>query len=129
MIEYRAATSDDRYQIRELLSANGWGRRVADEERFHKMLENASSTVVAIEGARLVGFARALTDGVSNGYIGTVVVAGDKRGAGVGREMVKRLMGDDPAITWVLRAGHGSEPFWKKMGFTASEVAMERTRQ
>jgi hypothetical protein len=38
-------------------------------------------------------------------------------------------MGDDPQITWVLRAGHGSTEFWRKMGFTESEVAMERTRK
>ncbi len=129
MIEYRAASTDDLGQIRALLAENGWDKRVSDEERFRQMLENASRSIVAVDGERVIGFARALTDGVSNGYIGTVVVADDKRGSGIGREMVKRLMGDDPAITWVLRAGHGSEPFWKKMGFATSEVAMERTRK
>ena len=58
-----------------------------------------------------------------------VVVAEDRRGRGVGRALVRHLMGDDPEITWVLRAGHGSEGFWRKMGFAVSEVAMERTRR
>ena len=128
MIVYRAALPDDHSSIRAFLAENGWEKRVADEDRFRKMIENASRTVVAFDGERLVGFARALCDDVSNGYIGTVVVAEDKRRSGVGREMVRQLMGDDPSITWVLRAGRGSEEFWKKMGFSESSIAMERPR-
>ena len=128
MISYRSATTDDHDAIRGLLARNGWEKRVADVERFRKMIENASRTVVAFDGEKLVGFARALCDDVSNGYIGTVVVAKDRRGNGVGRELITRLMGDDPQITWVLRAGHGSTEFWNKMGFADSSVAMERTR-
>lgn len=127
-MEYRPAEKADFEAVREFLAANGWEKRVADAERFRKMIENASRTVVAVNGGRIVGFARALCDDVSNGYIGTVVVAPDKRGHGIGGEMVKRLMGDDPDITWVLRAGHGSGEFWKKMGFAESSVAMERNR-
>jgi len=77
----------------------------------------------------VIGFARALCDGVSSGYLSMVAVAEDRRGQGIGRELIGRLMGDDPLITWVLRAGRGSEAFWRKMGFAASETAMERTRQ
>lgn len=128
MIVYRAAVPEDFSAIRDFLAENGWQKRVADEQRFRKMIENASRTVVAFDDDRLVGFARALCDDVSNGYIGTVVVAEDKRKFGVGREMVSRLMGDDSNITWVLRAGHGSATFWKKMGFSESSIAMERTR-
>ena len=128
MIEYRNAESRDHKAIRAFLAVNGWEKRVKDEDRFRKMVENASRTVVAFDGDRLVGFARALCDDVSNGYIGTVAVAEDKRKSGVGREMVRRLIGDDPNITWVLRAGRGSEEFWTKMGFSESSIAMERTR-
>ena len=77
----------------------------------------------------MVGFARALCDGVSNGYLSMVAVAEDRRGQGIGRELVRQLMGDDPDITWTLRAGRGSEGFWRKMGFAASEIAMERPRR
>jgi GNAT superfamily N-acetyltransferase len=128
-MEFRTANPTDYDAIRKFLAANGWEKRVAHAERFHKMIENASRTVVAVDGVRIVGFARALCDDASNGYIGTFVVAPGKRGLGVGKEMVKRLMGDDPNITWVLRAGHGSGEFWRKMGFVESSVAMERNRQ
>ena len=128
-MKFRAAKSEDYDAVRQFLAENGWEKRVADRERFRKMMENADRTVVAFEGERLVGFARALCDDVSNGYIGTVAVAEDFRKKGVGREMVERLIGDDPNITWVLRAGRGSAGFWKKMSFTVSEAAMEKTRR
>lgn len=125
---YRPAEPQDYEAVRRFLAENGWEKRVADGERFQKMMENADRTVVARSGERVVGFARALCDGVSNGYIGTVAVAEDFRGQGIGRELVQRLIGNDPNITWVLRAGRGSREFWKKMGFTVSDIAMERTR-
>jgi predicted N-acetyltransferase YhbS len=92
------------------------------------MLAHTARTIVAIDDARVVGFARALCDEVSNGYISMVAVAEERRGQGIGREMVRRLIKDDTGITWVLRAGRGSEAFWEKVGFKASEVAMEKVR-
>lgn len=127
-MEYRSAAQADYEKIRLFLSENGWEKRVSETERFHKMMDNADRTVVAFEGERIAGFARALCDNVSNGYIGTVAVAKDFRKRGIGRELVERLIGDDINITWVLRAGRGSETFWEKMGFTNSEIAMEKTR-
>jgi GNAT superfamily N-acetyltransferase len=106
----------------------GWQHRVADPEKFVRMLGNTNRAVVAVDGARVVGFARALCDEVSNGYISMVAVAPDMRGRGVGRELVRQLIRGDTGITWVLRAGRGSGGFWGKLGFRYSEVAMERVR-
>lgn len=92
------------------------------------MLEHTDRTVVAVDGSRIVGFARALCDEVSNGYISMVAVAADKRGQGIGRELVRQLIRDDAGITWVLRAGRGSDGFWERVGFQPSEIAMERVR-
>ena len=127
-IEYRPIGAQDYEAVRRFLCEVGWQRRVGDAERFRALAEGAQRTVVAFDGGRVVGFARALCDGVSNGYISTVAVAADMRGRGVGRELVRRLVGEDEGITWVLRAGHGSEGFWRRTGFEASEVAMERVR-
>jgi len=130
-MNFRAATPEDYEQVRQLLIDTGWHQRVSDRTRFERMMEGAGRTVVAVENARVVGFARALFDGASNGYISTVAVAADRRGCGIGRQMVQRLMDvDDPGkITWVLRAGRGSESFWEKMGFRKSETAMEIVRK
>lgn len=128
MIEYRPLADGEWEAARRFLSELGWAGRVADPDRFTRMVTGAH-TMTAWEDDRLIGFARALCDGASNGYLSTVAVADDRRGRGIGRELVERLMGRNPAITWVLRAGRGSEGFWEKLGFQRSEVAMERLRQ
>src|SRR2546426_4977268 len=127
-MQFRSITVDDYESVRQFLSEVGWQHRVHDPEKFKKMLEQTNRTVLAVDGSRIVGFARALCDGVSNGYISMVAVAPDRRGQGIGRKLVECLIDDDLNITWVLRAARGSGGFWKKMGFTGSELAMERVR-
>jgi predicted N-acetyltransferase YhbS len=128
-MEFRTINPGDQEAVRQFLTEAGWQHRVADPQKFAKMMENTNRSVAAFEGLRIVGFARALCDEVSNGYISMVAVAADKRGQGIGRELVRQLIKDDTDITWILRAGHGSDGFWTKMGFLPSEVAMERCRR
>jgi predicted N-acetyltransferase YhbS len=128
-MEYRPVNPEDYEAVRQFLSEMGWQERVADPERFKMMMEKTDRTVAAFDASRVVGFARALCDGVSNGYLSMVAVSPDRRGQGIGRELVTRLIGEDHGVTWVLRAGRGSEGFWEKMGFKASRVAMERVRR
>jgi len=127
-MEYRAVTVEDYEPVRRFLSEMGWQQRVSDPKTFIRMLEHTNRAVVAVDNSRVIGFARAICDEVSNGYISMVAVAPDRRGEGIGRELVRRLLRDDSGITWLLRAGHNSEGFWEKMGFRTSEVAMERVR-
>ncbi len=127
-MEFRSIAPSDYEAVRRFLSDAGWEKRTADAEKFKRMILNSNRTVVAIDGSKIVGFARALCDEVCNGYISMVAVAPDRRHGGIGRELIRRLMKDDPDITWVLRAGHDSNDFWKKVGFEDSEVAMERRR-
>lgn len=128
-MELRSVQSADFEAIRSFLAANGWAGRVADRPRFAKMLENSARAVVAIEAGQIIGFARALCDDVSNGYISMVAVAPEHRRRGIGRKLIETLTGDDPNITWVLRAGRGSEQFWTDLGFQPSEIALERLRK
>jgi GNAT superfamily N-acetyltransferase len=125
----RRVEPEDYEAVRQFLSAEGWQRRVADAERFRKMMGATARAVVALEDSRVVGFARALCDEVSNGYISMVAVARDRRSRGIGRRLIEQLIGDDPDITWVLRAGRDSRGFWERLGFNASEIAMEKERQ
>ena len=129
MIIFRPPTLDDYEQVRDLFAAVGWTGRTAEESRLRRMLANADRTAGAWDGDQLVGFARALCDEAFNGYIGTVCVHPDYRGQGVGTELVNQITEDSPDITWVLRAGGGTAPFWEKQGFSASQITMEKTRQ
>ena len=125
----RAIAPSDIEAARELLAANGWGHRVSDPNAFRRLVENSQRVAVAVDGGAVVGFARGISDGASNGYLSMVVVAKEHRRRGIGRALVTFVMGGDPGITWVLRAARPEEaPFFAKLGFVPSTVAMERCR-
>ena len=126
--KFRAIRPSEVETARQLLLSAGWERKVSDAEEFAKLVSQSQLALVAVDEDRVVGFIRALTDGMTNGYISMVVVAQELRGTGIGRALVQAAMGSDERITWVLRAGRpGIFGFYEKLGFRVSQVAMERT--
>lgn len=125
--EIRPVAADEIEACRRLLAANQWGPRVADPAVFAELVRRSPVALVAVRDGQVVGFLRALTDGIFNGYISMVVVDQAYRGQGVGSALVRACMGDRPEMTWVLRAGRdGVSAFYEGLGFQRSEVAMER---
>src|SRR5260370_25706722 len=133
-LEYRPIEPSDYEAARRFLAGLGGARRVSDPARFAKMMAGADRTMLALDDGRVVGCVRALCDGVSNGYVSMLAVAEDRRGQGIGRELVRRLMApqeageDQDDVTWVLRAGRARRGFWEELRLTGSETSLERTR-
>lgn len=116
--------------VRLFLGHNGWGHRTGTAEHFAQLLANSQHTAVAMKGSHIVGFARVISDGLSNGYLSMVVVCGQHRREGIGRALVEHVMGENRDITWMLRAGReGASAFFSSLGFEISTIAMERPRR
>ena len=94
------------------------------------LIAASQRTAVVVEAQQIIGFARAITDGISNGYLSMVVVAEPFRRQGVGQVLIKHIVGEEESITWVLRAGReGAPEFFAKLGFVEATVAMEWKRR
>jgi ribosomal protein S18 acetylase RimI-like enzyme len=114
-----------------LLAENGWAHRIGDIEDFRMLCENSQQVLVAVNGRQVIGFVRALTDRLSNGYISMLIVHPDFRKLGVGRALIQAVMAyGRPSVTWTLRAGReGASEFFAALGFKKSSEAMEIKRQ
>jgi ribosomal protein S18 acetylase RimI-like enzyme len=85
--------------------------------------------VSAWDGEKLVGFSRAISDGVTNGYIGTVVVHADYRKRGIGRALVLRILGNRDGVQFVLHARPEVHDFYLKLGFEPAKDMFRRRRK
>lgn len=114
----------------QLLTSNGWSHRIPDRQFLERLVSASQRVVVAVSHDQVVGFARAIPDGLSNGYLSMVVVAPEWRSKGIGSSLVEEIVSDDEGITWMLRASRSQAPaFFSKLGFVPSTDAMERTRK
>ena len=71
---------------------DGWPSRPSPEKHL-ALLRGSSHVVLAREGGDIVGFITAISDGVLAAYIPLLEVRPDRRGKGVGTELVRRLLG------------------------------------
>ena len=78
---------------------------------------------------RLVGFARAISDGVATAYLSSVMVDPDYRRRGVGRAMIELITRGRDEVKFVLHSRRDAPAFYAAVGFVPATDMMVRDRR
>jgi len=129
MIDYRDGFDPlDLGQLARLFERVGWQHRTRDPDRLAQMTRGSMYAVSAHHGEKLVGYARAISDGAFNAYVSTVAVHPDHQRRGIGRELLRRLLAGRDGIQFVLHAAPEVHPFYLRCGFSPAPDMLRRNR-
>jgi ribosomal protein S18 acetylase RimI-like enzyme len=127
VIEYRESHDVDLEALAVLRAQCDFAAK--DSRYLAEQLGGARWVIHAYDGDRLVGLCRAMSDGVSNAYISSVMVAPEYRRRGIGREMLARLMAERDHIKFVLHTRKEAAAFYAAVGFAPATDMMIRDRR
>ncbi len=126
---YRMYYQGDLQAVYQLLITHGWQHRIKDIAFLEQLIANSQLVYVVEYEREIIGFARVLTDFLSNAYLSMFVIKATAQRQGIGSHLLQHLMTTVPDVSWVLRAGReGANAFFESQGFSYSEIAMEKLR-
>jgi len=128
-ILYRDTKDVDIFQLAKLFDRAGWRHRTSDLGQLARLVQNSTYVVSAWRGDDLVGFARAISDEVSNAYISTVAVSDEDGRREILGELIRRLVQGRDEITFVLQAVPALAAFYKDQGFEPAPEMYRRPRK
>ena len=106
-------------QLQELFQLGAFWAKDRSIEDFSIAIANSEPVISVWDGERLIGFARATSDGIYRATIWDVVVHPDYRGAGLGRKLVETVL-SHPRMNRVervyLMTTH-QQSFYERIGF------------
>jgi GNAT superfamily N-acetyltransferase len=124
-MDYRTDLDGVIWEDLELLfRAAGLGGRTGDKLR--RAFEHSQAVCLAFHGTRLVGVSRALSDGEYHTLIYDVAVHPDYQRRGIGSELVRSLLAQQPTWRAMLVAGEEVQPFYGRLGFAPYPDVMAR---
>ncbi len=123
-IEVRTVKDAPVADVVALYKDAGWWDDKFDDSWVPGVVRNSFRFVGAFEGPRLVGMARALSDGVSDAYILDVTVLKSHRRLGIARRVVETLVSELESLEmdWIVGIGEpDAMEFYKSMGIEVME--------
>ena len=95
------------------------------EGKVHKKaFENSHTVVFAFENDKLIGFGRAISDGVYQAAIYDVAVLPEYQGKKIGATIVDSILRLIPKCNVILYASPGKEIFYEKQNFKKMKTGM-----
>lgn len=103
----------------DFLSSDAYWAKWRDADVIRRQLAGAWRVVTAHRDGRMVGFARALSDGVGLAYLADVYVLPEARGIGVGRALLRLMIDDGPGaeFRWMLHT-LDAPSLYREFGFS-----------
>lgn len=103
--------------LRDLFMQTDWAKQ-RSLEGIARMLQQTPLHVSAWHNGELIGFARALSDGVYRAVIEDVIVTQQLRGNGIGKKLVKLLLIELVEVEEImLGCMEELAPFYERFGF------------
>ena len=127
-IELRTDTTHvDWAQVAAILKEVHMGHHAPEVHR--QAFAASHAAVFAWHHGQLVGFGRAISDGVLQGALYDVAVRPAFQGQGLGSRIVRQLLAALPVgCTVILYASPGKEPFYRTLGLRRMLTGMARFR-
>ena len=92
--------------------------------QYQQSFTQSAHVCLAYASGKLIGTARALSDGVCNGYIVDVWTLSNHRRQGIAAAMMQHLLNEMPGQHVYLFSDDAAD-FYKKIGFTEQPVGLE----
>ncbi|MDJ0681184.1 MAG: GNAT family N-acetyltransferase [Xenococcaceae cyanobacterium MO_167.B52] len=109
----------DLNQILQLLQLGAFWAKSRSREKMEIAITNSNPVVTVWDNERIIGFARATSDGVYRAGIWDVVIHPDYRGWGLGRKLVETVLThpDVNRVERVYLTTTNQQSFYERIGF------------
>ena len=112
-------------EMKEIYSSVGWTKHT--KEIIRQVFEASNVIALVTVNGRIIGFGRAMTDGVFNAAIYDVIVHPEFQKQGIARQIMEYLLNKLSNISCVhLISTSGNEDFYKKLGLKRIKTGMAR---
>lgn len=100
------------------------GMSYSDNETHRISFENSHTVIFVFDNDTLIGFGRAISDGIRQAAIYDLAITPEYQGNGVGRLILNNITKRLPNCNFILYAAEGKEPFYEKLGFRHLKTGM-----
>lgn len=112
-------------EMKEIYTSVGWTKH--SNEIIKQVFEASNVIAFATVNGRVIGFGRAMSDGVFNAAIYDVIVHPDLQKRGVARQIMQHLLDQLSNVSCIhLISTTGNEDFYKNMGLKRLTTGMGR---
>ena len=110
------------YEVRNILKTVGMS--YVDSDIHKKSFENSYTVVFVFDNENLIGFGRAISDGVRQSAIYDVATLPEYQGKGIGGLIIETIIKNTPTCNFILYASPGKDGFYESLGFRRLKTGM-----